>query len=205
MKKVLVLCMAVLMLSSMFVLTSCSLFGGIESEVEDLVNATSYTYAKYNSDGYMTQLVMVDMENLVLYTENYDGSKKEKIESSTYAYYDEDAGKYYQVICDSKGNPEIKTKIEEDMFFAGAREYAVAGTEMYKYTKLAIFMKEGEDELSYSAKNSNTTVTIYIDEEDQLCYEVKTGKTVITDIKYYDIDDTEIEIPEDVLSEKVSK
>ena len=203
MKKVLTLCMVALMLASVFAFTSCGLFGGVEDEVENLVNAESYTYEVYNDDGDITMLVKVDLENLSLYTETYND--KGKVTTVVYDYYDEDAGKYYHVICDKDGDPETKIKIDEDAFYAAARGYAVAGAEMYQYTKLSVFMSEDDDELSYSANDSNKTITIYIDEDDKLCYEVKTGKTVVTDIRYYDIDDTEIEIPEEVIEKKVSK
>lgn len=198
-KRLLTICMVVAMLGAVLVLASCSLFSSaVESMAEDLVDAESYTYETEN------YIYYVDLENLI-YVRKYVGDDDDA--STRYYYYDEEADKYYKATV-SEDDIE-KEEISKDDFFETIHARA-AVDDIYNYTKLISFFEEEDDAYVYEIETDygDSTITLYVDDNDALCAEQKysyEGKTEKQVIKYYDIDSTEIEIPEDVLKADAKK
>lgn len=207
-KRALSICMVVAMLGAVLVLASCSLFSSaVESMAEDLVHADSYTY---ETDRY---ILMVDVENLVGYRKSIPADKDDEV-VEYYYYYDEEKNKYYSATV-VDGDEITKYEIEESDFVMFVGEYAVAGTEIYAYTKLIDkgMFTETEDgfewvQVSEYDEDSKFIISLYVNDDDQLCVEEKEvddGETEKEVEKFYNINDTEIEIPEDVLKADAKK
>ena len=205
MKRILTVCMLIAMLSSLMMLTSC-FGGGVEGTIDEVMNARSYTIVTYYDNS--TATVKVNQETKsIYYCVEEDGDKEEE-----YYWYDEEAGKYYSASVEN-GVVE-KEELTQAEFISSYGELASSNTNAAPY-KATLDLWTVNDDGSYSYKTedknsvSTTTVTVklYVDDNDALVMErtreykiSNTTTTSKTKISFSELNNTEIEIPQNVIS-----
>ncbi len=206
MKRILTVCMLFAMLGSLMMLTSC-FGGGVEGTLDEVMNAQSYTiFTDY--DNY-TVTVKVNQETKTIYycEKQEDGDKEEE-----YYWYDEEADKYYSASIEN-GVVE-KEELTQAEFISSYGELASSNTNAAPY-KVTLDLWTENDDGSYSYKTedknsvSTTTVTVklYVDDNDAIVMErtreykiSNTTTTSKTKISFSELNNTEIEIPQNVIS-----
>ena len=196
-RKLLTICMVIAMLGAVLVLASCSLFSSdVENFVNELAEADSYTME------YDDTIMKVDFDNLMTCTIYLDDDGKE--EGAEYCWYDEDADKYY--CAEVEGDDIYKEEISKADFISEMS--SASATSATAIVKILDLLDENDGTYSYTRESGTgdykvkRVVSYYVNDDDQLCMEYKTvvgGETEKEVSKIYDIDDTVIEIPEDVL------
>jgi hypothetical protein len=205
MKRILTVCMLFAMLSSLMMLTSC-FGGGVEGAIDEVMNAQSYTIVTYYDNS--TATVKVNQETKsIYYCVEEDGEKEEE-----YYWYDEEAGKYYSASIEN-GVVE-KEELTQAEFISSYGELASSNANAASY-KATLDLWTENDDGSYSYKTedknsvSTTTVTVklYVDDNDALVMErtreykiSNTTTTTKTKISFSELNNTEIEIPQNVIS-----
>ena len=205
MKRILTVCMLFAVLGSLMMLTSC-FGGGVEGTLDEVMNAKSYTIVTYYDNS--TATVKVNQETKsIYYCVEEDGEKEEE-----YYWYDEEAGKYYSASIEN-GVVE-KEELTQAEFISSYGELASSNASAASY-KVTLDLWTENDDGSYSYKTedknsvSTTTVTVklYVDDNDALVMErtreykiSNTTTTSKTKISFSELNNTEIEIPQNVIS-----
>ena len=199
-KRVLTACMLVVMLASLFALTSC-FGGGVEGTLEDLIDADSYTMVR--ESGERKETVKYDSDTLTVYIcSDYNGTKTE-----TYYYQDEDAGKYYKAWSLVVGSTTTvkRDELTVGQFIEAVGSYGSVGS-VGSFVDTLDLWTETENGYEYSTKDEKTTIEL--DENDALVItmmEIEESKTSVQyKITCSDINDTEIEVPENFRTAKLS-
>ena len=197
MKRIITFILAVAMLASILVLSSCGLMQSkVEKMASKVIDAKSLTIVYIDDDG-DEEIFMIDLKNkMFAYIEEDD--------EEGYFWYDEENDKYYEAYVE---DDEVKkyelTKAEFAFYYDEL--FGDFLDEMVGYTKLVDLMEEEKGVYSYTYE--------YYDEDVKVEFKVEDNALVMTEFfgdyestyKVYDINKTEIEIPQDVLDAKAEK
>ena len=195
-KRLLILCVAAILVCSMLVLSSCGLFrSDVENAIYDLRDATTVTMTSGN------YVYKIDLENYMAYYKyTPDSDNPFGKESENYIYKAED-GKFYMA---SKSENTIrKQEISKNEFVSYFSSVSSFTSEFDGFLKMIDFFTEedGKFTLTETEDGETATVSFYVDDDGNLVgsetYSAD-GETETESRIFSAINETEVVIPEDI-------
>lgn len=205
MKKIKKLLVGVMLASLAVVMLALASCGKVDKMFDRLAEADSFTYEYVRGSGEKS-VNKVDLNNLMYHEIYYD--ENGNITEEYYSWYDEDNKKYYNASIEA--NVIIKEEVDKEEFLEEFSSY-VDGLNIGANIKWGIewgIYEEVDDTVVYKNEigtgESKTTIKTVMKSQDEAFISettsVTNGKTVITTSKYYNLNTTEISIPENVLA-----